>query len=629
MEIMQESIYKGEVAMYKSNDIHNSDGGNKGNFEKCGGNKMKKLVSIISAIAMLIVTSNFVLADDAYNSENVIGDFVYQEDTNTIVAYVGKTGICEIPENTTLKGLTPSWAENTPITKLIINDNVNIDMVLSGELVKFNELKEVELKEGVTEVPYEFLENCKKLEKVTLPSTIKTIDDGAFRNCKSLKSITLNDGIQSIGEYAFAETALSGNLNIPDSVTQMDVTAFSDCGSFDKVHMSNNIECEKDKEYQWFSGTEIGEINIPDTMLNYDNCYFHGDEITFNSDMSVKIYNMVRGSNWCDLKYLKGKTDKSLGKYDGFAIAENTVLRYIGTDKNPTVPDGITAIGKMAFTYCDIDTVTLPKSLNEIDETAFYLSTIKNITIPENVKVIGDNAFDYCPLLEKVEMNGNPKIGENAIVVSDALSEDNIVVNSAETKKKIVSFGVNQYELSAFYDLLNKNREKIGWEKVQTITSTLKPDTTIIPTVAPTQEPSSTISPIATPTQEPSSTVEPTTPKKLTVKSGDELTVGVNGENVTFPDAKPFVDENGRTQVPIRAVSEMLDCKVDWDDITKTAVITKDNGDVVKVTLGSDILLMNGKTTKMDTTAIIKEERTFIPVRFVAEAMGLEVEWVE
>ena len=70
-------------------------------------------------------------------------------------------------------------------------------------------------------------------------------------------------------------------------------------------------------------------------------------------------------------------------------------------------------------------------------------------------------------------------------------------------------------------------------------------------------------------------------------------------------------------------------CKVDWDDTTKTAVITKDNGDVVKVTLGSDILLMNDKTTKMDTTAIIKEERTFIPVRFVAEAMGLEVEWVE
>ena len=50
-------------------------------------------------------------------------------------------------------------------------------------------------------------------------------------------------------------------------------------------------------------------------MLNCTNCYFHGDEITFNSDMTVNIYNKVQDSNWCDLKYLKGKTDKSMGNY--------------------------------------------------------------------------------------------------------------------------------------------------------------------------------------------------------------------------------------------------------------------------------------------------------------------------
>ena len=38
----------------------------------------------------------------------------------------------------------------------------------------------------------------------------------------------------------------------------------------DKVHMSNNIECEKDKKYcYWFPQTDIKEINIPDTCLLY------------------------------------------------------------------------------------------------------------------------------------------------------------------------------------------------------------------------------------------------------------------------------------------------------------------------------------------------------------------------
>ena len=272
---------------------------------------MKKIVSIISIFAIILSATQFVLADYSDDTTITDGQFAYKKGTNNILAYVGTTGICEIPENTTLKGLTPSWAKDAaPITKLIINDNVDINMIISGELVNLNKLKEVEIKEGVTEIPYQFLKGCNSLEKITLPSTIEIIDDEAFSECSKLSTLDLNDGLQSIGRYAFSETTLSGNLNIPDTVTHMDVTAFTDCGNLDKVHMSNNIECEKDKKYcYWFPQTDIKEINIPDTMLNCTNCYFHGDEITFNSDMTVNIYNKVQNSNWCDLKYLKSGGD--------------------------------------------------------------------------------------------------------------------------------------------------------------------------------------------------------------------------------------------------------------------------------------------------------------------------------
>ena len=55
--------------------------------------------------------------------------------------------------------------------------------------------------------------------------------------------------------------------------------------------MSNNIECEKDKKILLLVSADRykKKINIPDTMLNCTNCYFHGDEITFNSDMTVNI----------------------------------------------------------------------------------------------------------------------------------------------------------------------------------------------------------------------------------------------------------------------------------------------------------------------------------------------------
>lgn len=113
----------------------------------------------------------------------------------------------------------------------------------------------------------------------------------------------------------------------------------------------------------------------------------------------------------------------------------------------------------------------------------------------------------------------------------------------------------------------------------------------------------------------------------LTVYGGDDIKVSIDGKEVDFLDAKPFIDENNRTQVPVRAVSEMLDCKVIWDDTLKTVVINNNQGKVVILSIGTNIMDINDEQILMDTDAIIKDERTYIPVRFVAEALGLEVQW--
>jgi hypothetical protein len=108
------------------------------------------------------------------------------------------------------------------------------------------------------------------------------------------------------------------------------------------------------------------------------------------------------------------------------------------------------------------------------------------------------------------------------------------------------------------------------------------------------------------------------------------LTVKYNGEAVTFPDAQPFVDENSRTLIPVRFVAETMGAAVSWNQETQTAVIEQ-NGITVSVPIGSDTILVteNGGTTsvKMDTAAIIREERTYVPIRYVAEALGAWVSY--
>ncbi len=96
-------------------------------------------------------------------------------------------------------------------------------------------------------------------------------------------------------------------------------------------------------------------------------------------------------------------------------------------------------------------------------------------------------------------------------------------------------------------------------------------------------------------------------------------------------DAPPFIDKNsGRTLVPIRAVVEAIEGKIEWNDKERKVTITKEN---IKIELwiGKTIALVNGKEVKIDpekpVTPMIVSGRTFLPLRFVAENLGFKVDW--
>lgn len=104
------------------------------------------------------------------------------------------------------------------------------------------------------------------------------------------------------------------------------------------------------------------------------------------------------------------------------------------------------------------------------------------------------------------------------------------------------------------------------------------------------------------------------------------LRIIVNGDSVMLPDPQPFTDDNGRVQVPLRFVSEALGAKVEWNNATKVA--TASLGEIeVELTVWKDTYSQNGLLNKMDTTATLRDGRTFVPLRFIAEALGAKVNW--
>ena len=90
-------------------------------------------------------------------------------------------------------------------------------------------------------------------------------------------------------------------------------------------------------------------------------------------------------------------------------------------------------------------------------------------------------------------------------------------------------------------------------------------------------------------------------------------------------DAAPIIRES-RTMLPVRFVAEAFGATVGWDGVTSTATIT--TADVeIRITIGAKTAVVNGATVSLDVPAFIENSRTYMPVRFVAENLGATVAW--
>lgn len=117
------------------------------------------------------------------------------------------------------------------------------------------------------------------------------------------------------------------------------------------------------------------------------------------------------------------------------------------------------------------------------------------------------------------------------------------------------------------------------------------------------------------------------------VVSANKVTVNVqvDDKSLKFPDAQPYY-ENNRVLVPIRFVSEALGAKVEYKkesvgNQTERMVYVKLDGKTVQMPIDSDNASVDGATVKLDVPARDQDSRVFVPLRFVSEALGAEVEW--
>ena len=105
-----------------------------------------------------------------------------------------------------------------------------------------------------------------------------------------------------------------------------------------------------------------------------------------------------------------------------------------------------------------------------------------------------------------------------------------------------------------------------------------------------------------------------------------EERIKVRGMNMNI-DVPPVI-KDGRTLIPVRAIMNGLGAEVAWDAEAQTVTITRD-GKVIVINMTTGEATVDGLAVALDVPAHNINNRTFVPLRFIAQTLGDKVEYDE
>ncbi len=236
------------------------------------------------------------------------------------------------------------------------------------------------------------------LTSLTIPNSVTRIGEGAFEFCSHLTSVTIGTNVTSIGNSAFQQCSGLTSLTVPGSVTSIGAGTFEYCSSLTGVTLSDNVTNIGDNAFQQCSS--LTSFTIPSSVISIGEGAF--EECAGLTNITVAALN----PNYAGAAGVL--FDKNLA----------TLIAYPGgrTDSSYAIPGSVTSIGSYAFTASGLASVTIPTSVTNIEDHAFYAcNSLTNLALPTGLTGIGDHAFAGCNKLTSLTIPGSViSIGDGA-----------------------------------------------------------------------------------------------------------------------------------------------------------------------------------------------------------------------
>ena len=221
---------------------------------------------------------------------------------------------------------------------------------------------EVTVPEEVTETGSAF-KDCKTVTKVVLPAGLTKLESDIFSGCTALKEIAIPEGVTSIGNGAFRDCEALTELVLPQGLKKIESYVFIGCTGLSYIDIPDGVE------------TIDGHIVNEPTQLR----------CTLGSSAAIALSKSDNGFCVDGLRLCYGFDDD--GNTNGL-----TVKRYVGSETEVTVPDGVDSVGSNAFYDCKgLTKLALPQGLKEIGDHAFVgCAGLSYIDIPDGLETAGN-----------------------------------------------------------------------------------------------------------------------------------------------------------------------------------------------------------------------------------------------
>ncbi len=262
--------------------------------------------------------------------------------------------------------------------------------------------------------------DCLELTSVSIPASVTSIGECAFWYSENIVSIDIPNSVNTIGDYAFRGCSSLTHVNLPNGLTRINQGLFEGCSSLSSIIIPQSVTAISSEVF--YDCISLSSIIIPKSVIHFNN-FFNG---RITDDFETNIFEGC--SNLKSIVVEEGNPvfDSRENCNAIINTASNTIL---ATCQNSVIPQGITRIGRGAFSRC---------------------ANLKSISIPNSVKSIGISAIGGCPDLEQVYIPysvssiENGAFGANPKLLVISIDDKNSVFDSRNNCNAVIETSNNK-----------------------------------------------------------------------------------------------------------------------------------------------------------------------------------------